>query len=161
MLLVNPASLNTSAVLSETQTAARTLGLQLHVLNATTERDIDEAFAKAVQLRADGLVVGTDAFFNGRNDQLVALMLRHALPTVYQYSEFTAAGGLASYGGSIKSSYRAAGIFAGRILKGEKPANLPVQQTTKIELIINLKAAKALGINVPSTLIGRADEVIE
>jgi putative tryptophan/tyrosine transport system substrate-binding protein len=160
-LLVNPTSPNAPAVTNETQTAARALGLQLNVLNASTERDIDEAFAKAVQLRADGLVVGTDAFFNGRANQLVTLMLRHALPTVYQYSEFTAAGGLASYGGSIKSSYRTAGIFTGRILKGEKPADLPVQQTTKIELIINLKAAKALGLTVPLSLLARADEVIE
>jgi putative tryptophan/tyrosine transport system substrate-binding protein len=160
-LLVNPTNPNALTISSETQTAARTLGLQLHVLNANTERDIDEAFAKAVQLRADGLVVGTDAFFNGRTNQLVALMLRHALPTVYQYGEFTAAGGLASYGGSIKSSYRTAGIFTGRILKGEKPADLPVQQTIKIELIINLKTAKALGLTVPPSLLARADEVIE
>ena len=160
-LLINPTSPNAAAVSSETQTAARARGLQLHVLNASNERDIDEAFAKAVQLRAEGLVVGTDAFFNGRTDQLVALMLHHAMPTVYQYSEYTAAGGLAGYGGSIKSSYRTAGIFTGRILKGEKPADLPVQQTTKIELIVNLKAAKALGINIPNALIGRADEVIE
>ena len=160
-LIVNPTSPNAAAVSSETQTAARSLGLQLHVLNASTERDIDEAFAKAVELRADGLVVGTDAFFNGRTNQLVALMRRYGLPTVYQYSEFTAAGGLASYGGSIKSSYRTAGVLTGRVLKGEKPADLPVQQTTKIELIVNLKAAKALGITLPLSLLARADEVIE
>ena len=160
-LLINPTSPNAAAVSTETQIAARARGLQLHVLNASTERDIDEAFAKAIQLKADGLIVGTDAFFNGRNNQLVALMLRHALPTVYQYGEYTAAGGLASYGGSIKSSYRTAGILTGRILKGEKPADLPVQQTTKMELIVNLKTAKALGLTLPISLLARADEVIE
>jgi putative tryptophan/tyrosine transport system substrate-binding protein len=160
-LLINPTGPNAAAVSSETMVAANSLGLELHVLNASTERDIDEAFAKVVQLRASGLLIGTDPFFNGRTKQLVALMLRHAMPTIYQYSEFTAEGGLASYGGSIKGSYRTAGIFTGRILKGEKPADLPVQQTTKIELIINLKAAKALGLTVPLSLLGRADEVIE
>jgi putative ABC transport system substrate-binding protein len=160
-LLINPTSPNAATVSSETQIAARARGLQLHILNASTERDIDEAFAKAVQLKAEGLLIGTDAFFNGKNSQFVELMLRHALPTVYQYSEYTEAGGLASYGGSIKSSYRTAGSFTGRILKGEKPADLPVQQTINIELIINLKAAKALGLTLPLSLIGRADELIE
>jgi putative ABC transport system substrate-binding protein len=160
-LLINPTGPNAAAVSSETKAAANSLGLELHVLNASTERDIDEAFPKVVQLRAGGLLIGTDPFFNGRTNQFVGLMLRHAMPTIYQYSEFTAAGGLASYGGSIKGSYRTAGIFTGRILKGEKPADLPVQQTTKIELIVNLKTAKTLGLTIPLSLLARADEVIE
>jgi putative ABC transport system substrate-binding protein len=161
-LLVNP----TSTALAETttrelETAARTLGLELHVLHASSEREIDAAFATLVQLRAGALVIGADALFNSRSEQLAALALRHAVPAVYQYREFAAAGGLMSYGGSITDTYRLAGVYTGRILKGEKPADLPVQQSTKVELIINLKTAKALGLEVPRTLIARADEVIE
>ena len=161
-LLVNP----TSAALAETysrdlQAAARTLGLQLHVLHASTERDFDTVFATLVQLRAGALVIGPDTFFYARSEQLAALALRHAVPTIFQYRAFAAAGGLMSYGSSNTEFYRLVGIYAGRILKGEKPGDLPVQQSTKVELIINLKTAKALGLTVPLTLLGRADEVIE
>ena len=162
-LLVNPAD----PAVTETQTkvslsAAQTLGLELHVLNASTERDFDAVFAKLIQLRAGGLVIATDAFFTSRSgEQLAALAVRHAVPAVYKGREFAAAGGLMSYGSDIAGSYRLAGNYTGRILKGDKPADLPVQQATKIELIINLKTAKALGITFPLTLLGRADEVIE
>jgi putative tryptophan/tyrosine transport system substrate-binding protein len=137
------------------------LGLQLHVLYASNERDFDRVFAELVQRRAGALVIGSDAFLTSHSEQLAVLALRHALPAVYQYPEFTAAGGLMSYGGSLTELYRTAGTYAGRILKGEKPADLPVQQVTKVELIINLKTAKALGLTVPLPLLARADEVIE
>jgi putative tryptophan/tyrosine transport system substrate-binding protein len=161
-LLVNP----TNPALAETQSrvlpaAARTLGLRLLVLNASTDRDFDEVFASLAQLRAGALVIGVDAFFNSHSDRLAQLAARHAVPTVSAYQEFTAAGGLMSYGGSIVASSRQAGVYAGRILKGEKPADLPVMQSTKMSLIINLKTAKALGLNVPITLQAAADEVIE
>ena len=161
-LLVNPANpaiAETST--NELQAAARTLGLELHVLNASTERDLDEAFAKLIQLRAGGLVIGPDPFFTSRSEQLAALALRHAVPTIYQYRDFAAAGGLLSYAGDLADAYRLTGNYTGRVLRGDKPSDLPVQQATKIELYINLKTAKALGVNVPNTLIGRADEVIE
>ncbi len=141
--------------------AAHTLGLELHVLNASTERDFDAALANVIQLRAGGLVIATDAFFTGHSEQLAALAVRYAVPAVYKGREFAAAGGLMSYGSDVTDSYRLAGTYTGRILKGDKPADLPVQQATKIELIINLKTAKALGLTVPLTLLGRADEVIE
>jgi putative ABC transport system substrate-binding protein len=160
-LLINPTRANGEAETTDMLAAARTLGLTLHVLRASTERDIDAAFATLVQLRASGLVIGTDTFFNARHELLAALAVRHAVPTIYQYREFTAAGGLMSYGGGLTDSIRIAGVYAGRILKGEKPADLPVQQVTKVELIINLKTAKALGLTVPFALLGRADEVIE
>jgi putative ABC transport system substrate-binding protein len=161
-LLVNP----TDPALAETESrevlsAAHTLGLELHVLNASTERDFDEALANVIQLRAGGLVIATNAFFTSHSEQLAALAARHAVPAVYKGREFAAAGGLMSYGSDITDSYRLAGNYTGRILKGDKPADLPVQQATKVELIINLKTAKALGINIPNTLIGRADELIE
>jgi putative ABC transport system substrate-binding protein len=160
-LLANPTSPFAETLSRDAQAAARSLGLQLHFLHASTEHDIDRVFATLVQLRAQGLVIGTDAFFNTRSGQLAALALQHAMPTVYQFREFAAAGGLMSYGPSFSDGYREVGIYTGRILKGEQPANLPVQQSTKIELIINLKTAKALGLTVPLPLSGRADEVIE
>jgi putative ABC transport system substrate-binding protein len=161
-LLVNPTSPAAEAQTREVQAAARILGLQLHVLHASAERDFKAVFATLAQSRARGLLIGSaDPFFTGQREQLAAMALHHAMPAVYQFREFAAAGGLMSYGGSIAETYRLAGIYAGRILKGEKPADLPVQQSTKIELIINLKTAKALGITFPVSLLGRADEVIE
>jgi putative ABC transport system substrate-binding protein len=160
-VLVNPTYPSAEIQSRGMQAAARTLGVQLHILRASNERDIDDAFATLAQLRAGAFVISSDPFFNSRAEQFAALALRHAVPTIFQYREFAAAGGLMSYGGSIIDSYRQAGVYTGRILKGEKPADLPVQQSTKVELIINLKTAKALGLEVPRTLIARADEVIE
>jgi putative ABC transport system substrate-binding protein len=161
-LLINPTSPELTKIsIEDAQAAARSLGLELHVLNASTERDFDVVFANLMQLRASGLVIGTDAFFSSRLEQLAALSVRHAVPTVYHFREFAAAGGLISYGGSITDAFHATGVYTGRILKGEKPADLPVQQVTKVQLIINLKTAKALGITIPLPLSGRADEVIE
>jgi putative ABC transport system substrate-binding protein len=161
-LLVNPKSPELSEPQSqELQVAAGRLGLQLHVLNASTEPEIDTAFATLVQLRAGGLVIGADALFSSRVEQLAALALRHRIPAIYQFPEFTAAGGLMSYGNNLGDMLRLSGLYTGRILKGEKPADLPVQQATKVELIINLKTAKALGLTMPTALLVRADEVIE
>ena len=161
-LLVNPAdSAVTETTTKDVQAAARVLGLELHVLTASTESDLDGVFAKLTQLRAGGLVIGSGTFFTGRSEQLGALTVRHAVPAVYDKREFAVAGGLISYGGNIADSYRLAGVYTGRILKGDKPADLPVQQVTKVEMTINLKTAKALGLNIPEPLIGRADEVIE
>jgi putative tryptophan/tyrosine transport system substrate-binding protein len=159
--LVNPTNAAIETQLRDLQAAARTLSLRLHVLHASNESDFDAVFATLVQLRAGVLVIGSDAFFNSRSEHLAALALRHAVPTIYQYRSFAAAGGLMSYGSSLTESYYQAGIYTGRILKGEKPADLPVQQSTKVELIINLKTAKALGLTVPTTLLRRADDVIE
>jgi putative tryptophan/tyrosine transport system substrate-binding protein len=161
-LLDNPKSPELSESNSqELQVAARILGLQLHVLNASTEREIDAAFATLIQLRAGGLVIGPDALFTSRAEQLAALALRYRVPAIFQYPEFTAAGGLMSYGADLRESLRLGGVYTGRILKGEKPTDLPVQQSTKVELIINLKTAKALGLTMPTGLLVRADEVIE
>ena len=161
-LLLNPTNPTLAQTLSrDLQAAARTLGLQLHVLHASNEREIDTAFATLVQLRAGALVIGADALFNSRSEQLAALTVRHAVPAIYQFREFVSAGGLMSYGTTVVDTYRPVGVYTGRILKGEKPAELPVQQATRLELIINLKTAKALGITVPLPLLGRADEVIE
>jgi putative ABC transport system substrate-binding protein len=143
------------------QAAARTLGLQLHILHASTERDFDQVFATLVQLRAGALVIASDPFFASRSEQLAALTVRHAVPAISGTREFAAHGCLMGYGGPTTDLYRLAGVYTGRILKGEKPADLPVQQVAKIELIINLKTAKALGITVPLALLTRADEVIE
>ncbi len=160
-LLLNPTNAVAEIQSKDLQAAARTLGLQLRVLHASTERDFDEVFATLIRLRAGGLVIGSDGFFVSRSEQLAALTVRHALPAIFQYRAFVTAGGLMSYGGSVTDSYRLSGIYTGRILKGEKPADLPVQQATKVELMINLKTAKALGLTVPLPLVGRADEVIE
>jgi putative tryptophan/tyrosine transport system substrate-binding protein len=160
-LLVNP----TDPVLAEPQTraalsAAQALGLEVHVLNASSEPDFEQS-SQLIRLRASGLVIGGDAFFTSHSKQLAALAIHHAVPAVYQWREFAAAGGLMSYGSNIIDTHRLAGALAGRILKGDKPADLPVQQATKVELYINLKTAKALGITFPLTLLGRADEVFE
>lgn len=161
-LLVNPTSPSlTKTAIEDAQAAARSLSLELHVLNASTEPDLDAVFANLTQMRVGGLVIGTDAFFTSRLEKLAALGIRHGVPTTYHFREFTAAGGLISYGGSITDAFRETGVYTGRILRGERPANLPVQQVTKVDLYINLRTAKALGINVPNTLIVRADEVIE
>jgi putative tryptophan/tyrosine transport system substrate-binding protein len=161
-VLVNPANPRASEnSLRRLQPAARSLGLQLHVQNVTSELDFDTAFATLRQLRVGGLVIEAAAFFTNRSEQLAALALHHAVPTIYQTREFAAAGGLMSYGGSFMDPYRLAGVYTGRILKGDKPADLPVQQSTKIELIINMKTAKALGLTIPETLLATADEVIQ
>ena len=145
----------------QAQAAARALGLQVHVLQASTERDLDSAFSILMQRRAGGLVITADAFFSSRSEKLAALALRHAMPTVSPYRDFVTAGGLMSYGGSITDQYRTVGVYTGRILKGEKPADLPVLQATKVELGINMKTARALGLNVPQSLLLRADDVIQ
>ena len=161
-LLVNPTNPTNAETLSrDLQAAARTLGLQLHVLHASTERDFDTVFATLSRLRAAALVIGSDPFFNSRSQQLAALAFRHAIPTMYPFREYAIAGGLISYGNSFADAHRQSGVYTGRILKGEKPADLPVQQSTKVELILNLRTAKALGLDVPLSLLGRADEVIE
>jgi putative ABC transport system substrate-binding protein len=161
-LLVNPTNPTNAERLSrDLQAAAAAVGLQLHVLHASTERDFDAVFASLPRLRADALVIGSDPFFNSRNQQLVALAMRYAMPTMYPFREYAMAGGLISYGNSFADAHRQVGVYTGRILKGAKPADLPVQQATKVELIVNLKTAKALGLTVPLTLLGRADEVIE
>jgi putative ABC transport system substrate-binding protein len=161
-LLVNPGS----AALSEpttkdAQAAARLLGVNLHVLHARSALEFDRVFATLGQLRAGGLVIGADALFTGNAQELAALTLRHRVPAIYQYTDFTAAGGLMSYGGSIRDTFYRVGVYVGRILKGEKPARLPVAQLTKVELVINLKTAKALGLTIPPMLLARADEVTE
>jgi putative tryptophan/tyrosine transport system substrate-binding protein len=161
-LLVNPSDPPRAETLSrDAQAAAVPLGLQLHILRAGTDAEIEAAFAGFAQLKAGVLVIGSDAFFSARSQLLAELSLRYAAPAIYESNEFVNAGGLMSYGGTIKESYRWAGIYTGRILKGEKPADLPVVQSTKVELILNLKTAKALGLTVPLSLLGRADEVIE
>jgi putative ABC transport system substrate-binding protein len=161
-LLVNPANPVLADTLSRgLQAAARAIRQQILVVSASTESDLDTAFTTLVEQRVGALVVGTDPFFNSRPDQLVALAARHAMPAIYPYRELAVAGGLMSYGTSLADAYRLVGVYTGRILKGEKPADLPVQQSTKVEFVINLKTAKALGLTFPITLLGRADEVIE
>ena len=161
-LMVNPTN-PTGAEFQEKEVLsyARTLGLEMHVLNASTEGDFEGVFAKLVDLRAAALIISADAFFSSQSQRLAGLAVRHAIPTLYSRREFPMAGGLVSYGSDVIEAYRLAGIYTGRVLKGEKPADLPVQQATKVELVINLKAASTLGVTVPLPLLGRADEVIE
>jgi len=160
-LLVNPNNSNTQHIIGEMQEAARAKGVQLHILIAGTESEIDAAFATLVQLHASALVVGGDPFFGKRREQLVTLAASYGVPAIYQSREFAAAGGLISYGASFPATFRLAGIYAGKILNGAKPADLPVQQPTTFELVVNLKTAKALGLTVPPSILARVDEVIE
>jgi ABC-type uncharacterized transport system substrate-binding protein len=160
-LLVNPTDPRAETQTRDMQEAAHALGLQIHLLNASTEGEINTAFASLPQLRAGALLVGTSDFFRRRSEQLVALAARQGVPAIYQYREFAAAGGLISYGTSLTAAYRLAGTYTGRILKGEKPADLPVMRPTKFELVINLKTANALGLTIPPGVLAIADEVIE
>jgi putative tryptophan/tyrosine transport system substrate-binding protein len=161
-LLVNPTNPSLAEPFSRAlQAAAGVLGLQLHVLHASSEREIEAAFETLVKMRAGGLVIMPDQLFLARTEQLAALTVRHAVPSVHLFRKFAAAGGLMSYGSDEAEYYRLVGIYVGRILKGEKPSGLPVQQVTKVELIINLKTARALGLSIPLPLAGRADELIE
>ena len=161
-LLVNPANSTVAETqLREAFAAAPTLGVDLHVLHASTERDLDAVFANLIQSRAGGLVIAAEPLFSSLNKQFAELTVRHAIPAITGGRDFAAAGGLLSYEADTRQAYRLAGIYTGRVLKGEKPANMPVQQSTKVELIINLKTAKVLGLDIPNTLIGRADKVIE
>jgi ABC-type uncharacterized transport system substrate-binding protein len=161
-LLINPAAPALAEPISRSsQAAAQALGLQLHAVQASSDRDFDAVFDRLIQLRAGALVIGPDNLFTIHKEKLAKLTVRHAMPAIYQYREFAAAGGLMSYGTSETEYYRLVGTYAGRVLKGDKPADLPVQQSTKVELFLNLKTARALGITVPLPLSGRADEVIE
>jgi putative ABC transport system substrate-binding protein len=159
--LINPQNPTSAPQISDVQAAAHSLGIELRVLNASSEREIDAAFGSAIQQHVNAVVVGADSVFLSRRDQLVGLAARYALPAIYYVREFAVAGGLISYGASITDAYRLAGRYAGRILNGEKPADLPIQQTVKFELAINLKAAKTLGLTVPQSLLTSADDVIE
>jgi putative ABC transport system substrate-binding protein len=160
-LLANPNSMGAGRVIRDVQEAARAKGLQLHVLKASSESEIDTAFASLVQLHADALVVASDPFLSSRREQIVALASRRAVPSTYAWREFADAGGLISYGPSLTSAYRLVGVYAGKVLKGAKPADLPVQQPTTFELVINLRTAKALGLTVPQRILTQADEVIQ
>jgi putative tryptophan/tyrosine transport system substrate-binding protein len=160
-LLVNPNSTGTERMIKDVQEAARAKGVQLQILKAGTESEIDAAFAALDQQRAGALLLGSDTFFASRRDQLVALASRHAVPAIYEWREFAAAGGLISYGTSLAGTYRQAGVYVRRVLAGAKPADLPVQQPTRFELVVNLKTAKALGLTIPPSILARADEVIE
>ena len=160
-LLVNPTNPSAKALSRDAHAAARALGLRLQVVEASSESDFETAFTTLTRMHAGGLVIGPDPFFVGRSAQLAALALREAVPTVFEFRQFVAAGGLMSYGGSLTEVYRLAGVYVGRVLKGEKPAELPVHQSTKVELMINLRTARALGLEMPPVLLARADEVIE
>jgi putative tryptophan/tyrosine transport system substrate-binding protein len=159
--LVNPSTPNVAAYLKGAAEAASALGIDIHLLNASTEHELDEAFASLAKLRAGGLIVPNEPYLDSQRDRITALAARYAVPALYNLREYVVAGGLASYGPSLPDSYRRAAMYVGRILKGEKPADLPVQVPTKFELVINLKTAKTLGLIVPPTLLARADEVIE
>jgi len=160
-MLINPSAAQTPSELRDVQAAADKLGQQVRIFNVSTDRDIDAAFATIVDQRIGGLLVQTDQFFTVRRDQLVLLTTRHGIPTVFGWREFAVAGGLISYGTSLRAAYRQVALYAARILKGEKPADLPVQQATAFETVVNLKAARALGVTIPTGILLRADEVIE
>jgi putative ABC transport system substrate-binding protein len=160
-LLVNPNNPSAERMMSDVREAARTKGVQLHILKAGAEGEIDAAFETLVQLQAGALVVGTDPLFVSRREQLVALAARHAVPAIYEFREFAAAGGLISYGANLTGVFRQVGVYAGRVLKGTQPDDLPVEQPTRFELVVNLNTAKSLGLTVPPSILARADEVIE
>jgi putative ABC transport system substrate-binding protein len=160
-VLINSKGPNVESVSRDLEGAARSIRLPIHVVHASTESELETAFETLSKVRASALVIGTDTFYNSQSRKLAALALLHSIPAVYQYREFVASGGLISYAGSITDAYRMAGIYTARILKGEKPSDLPVQQSSKAELFINLKTAAALGLTIPPTLLARADEVIE
>jgi putative ABC transport system substrate-binding protein len=160
-VLADPAFLGTQSIITDLQAATRALGLQLVVVNARTDSDLEPAFATFSQQHVGAVLVSTGNFFNRRMEQLAALAARHALPAIFPYREYALAGGLISYAGSLGYFYHQLGIYAGRILNGEKPADLPVEQPTKLELVINLRTAKALGLTIPETLLATADEVIQ
>ena len=160
-VLLNPSRPNHADEVREVQEAARPIGQQIHILLASNESAINAAFATATQLHAGAMLVGSDAFFNSQRDKIIALAARYSIPTVYEHRDFALAGGLMSYGTNLAEGYRQVGVYVGRILKGEKPGDLPVVQSTKFEFVINLKTAKALGLDVPLHLQQSADEVIE
>jgi len=160
-LLANPTNPDSETLSRDAQRAADTLGLRLRILHASSENELDAVFDNPNELRASGLVIGPDSFFTSRIERLATLTVRHAVPALYEFRQFVAAGGLMSYRPSLFDSYRLVGIYAGKVLKGEKPADLPIVQSTKFELAINLKTAKTLGITIPQTLLTTADEVIE
>ena len=160
-VLLDPNFPEAAGQVHEMQTAARTIGRQVHIVNARTESDIEKAFIALLELRAAGIVVAGNPFFNSRRSQIIGLAARHAVAAIYEYREAPASGGLMSYGPNIPEMYRQVGIYTGRILKGEKPSDLPVQQPTKFDMVVNLRTAKALGLTVPTSLLLRADEVIE
>ena len=160
-LLVNPTSSNAEQVIGDVEEAARVKGVRLNILKAAAENEFETVFASLVEPQAGALLVGSDPFFNSRRDELVALMARYAIPAMYEWREYVAAGGLIGYGASLVVTYRQAATYVGRILAGAKPADLPVQQPTTFELVLNLKTAKALGLNVPQSILARADEIIE
>ena len=160
-MLVNPTNGSTPSDLASAQVAAREIGQEIRVLTASTDREIDAAFATIIQQKMSGLVVQGDPLFTNRRDQLVLLTTRHAVPTIYAWREFAESGGLMSYGTNLRAAYRQAGVYVGRILKGAKPVELPVQQSAVFELVVNLKAAKAMGVTLPTSILLRADEVLE